>query len=103
MAVRRWGVVMETHSLQWGDHLCSLIIRRDDWDPDLTVIFLPRVSQACQALVLQVFAEWWEGACSQPPVGSVLKASAPSHGTLLNVMCQPGWEGSLGENGHIYM
>jgi len=23
--------------------------------------------------------------------------------TLLNVMCQPGWEGSLGENGYMYM
>ena len=26
-----------------------------------------------------------------------------AHRTLLNVMCQHGWEGSLGENGHIYM
>ena len=26
-----------------------------------------------------------------------------SIGTLLNVMWQPGWEGSLGENGHRYM
>ena len=24
-------------------------------------------------------------------------------GTLLNVMWQPGWEGSLGENGYMYM
>ena len=24
-------------------------------------------------------------------------------GTLLNVMWQPGWEGSLGENGYVYM
>ena len=23
--------------------------------------------------------------------------------TLLNIMCQPGWEGSLGENGYMYM
>ena len=23
------------------------------------------------------------------------------HGTLLNIMWQPGWEGSLGENGYI--
>ena len=23
--------------------------------------------------------------------------------TLLNVMWQPGWEGSLGENGYMYM
>ena len=23
-------------------------------------------------------------------------------GTLLNVMCWPGWEASLGENGHVY-
>ena len=23
-------------------------------------------------------------------------------GTLLNVMCQPGWEGGLGENGCMY-
>ena len=26
-----------------------------------------------------------------------------STGTLLNVMWQPGWEGSLGENGYMYM
>ena len=26
-----------------------------------------------------------------------------STGTLLNVMWQPGWEGSLGENGSMYM
>ena len=26
-----------------------------------------------------------------------------AHGTLLNVMWQPGWEGSLGENGYMYM
>ena len=26
-----------------------------------------------------------------------------AHGSLLNVMCQPGWEGSLGENGYMYM
>ena len=25
------------------------------------------------------------------------------HGTLLNVMCQPGWERGLGENGYMYM
>ena len=24
-----------------------------------------------------------------------------AQGTLLNVMWQPGWEGSLGENGHV--
>ena len=24
-------------------------------------------------------------------------------GTLLNIMWQPGWEGSLGENGHVYV
>ena len=24
-------------------------------------------------------------------------------GTLLNVMWQPGWEGSLGEKGYVYM
>ena len=24
-------------------------------------------------------------------------------GALLSVMCQPGWEGSLGENGYMYM
>ena len=24
-------------------------------------------------------------------------------GTLLNVMCQPGWERGLGENGYMYM
>ena len=26
-----------------------------------------------------------------------------AQGTLLNVMWQPGWEGSLGENGYMYM
>ena len=26
-----------------------------------------------------------------------------AYGTLLNVMWQPGWEGSLGENGYMYM
>ena len=26
-----------------------------------------------------------------------------AHGTLLNGMWQPGWEGSLGENGYTYM
>jgi len=25
-----------------------------------------------------------------------------AQGTLLNVMWQPGWEGSLGENGYLY-
>ena len=26
-----------------------------------------------------------------------------ARGTLLSVMWQPGWEGSLGENGHVHM
>ena len=26
-----------------------------------------------------------------------------AHGTLLNVMCQPGWERGLGENGYMYI
>ena len=26
-----------------------------------------------------------------------------AHGTLLNVESKPGWEGSLGENGYMYM
>ena len=26
-----------------------------------------------------------------------------AQGTLINVMGQPGWERSLGENGHMYM
>ena len=26
-----------------------------------------------------------------------------AQGTLLNVMWQPGWEGSLGENGYMYV
>ena len=26
-----------------------------------------------------------------------------AHGTLLNVMWQPGWEGSLGKKGYMYM
>ena len=26
-----------------------------------------------------------------------------AQGTLLNIMWQPGWEGSLGENGYMYM
>ena len=25
------------------------------------------------------------------------------HGTLLNALCQPGWERGLGENGDMYM
>ena len=25
------------------------------------------------------------------------------HRTVLNVMCQPGWEGVLGENGYLYV
>ena len=28
---------------------------------------------------------------------------AIAHGTLLNVMCRPGWEGGLRENGYMYM
>ena len=27
----------------------------------------------------------------------------PAQGTLLNVMWQPGWEGSLGENEYVYL
>ena len=26
-----------------------------------------------------------------------------AHRTLLNVMCQPAWEGDMGENGYVYM
>ena len=26
-----------------------------------------------------------------------------AHGTLLNVMWQPGWEGGRGKNGYMYM
>ena len=26
-----------------------------------------------------------------------------AHGTLLNITRQPGWEGTLGENGYMYM
>ena len=26
-----------------------------------------------------------------------------AHGTWFNVMCQSGWEGSLGENGYMYV
>ena len=33
-------------------------------------------------------------------VGTQIKNSV-LQGTLLNVMWQPGWEGSLGENGHV--
>ena len=29
--------------------------------------------------------------------------STAAHGTLINVMQQPGWERSLGENGYIYI
>ena len=32
-----------------------------------------------------------------------MKAYCIAHGTLLSVMCQPGWEGGLRENGYIYM
>ena len=31
------------------------------------------------------------------------KTYCTAHGTLLNVTGQPGWEGSLGENGYIYV
>ena len=31
------------------------------------------------------------------------KITNRARGTLLNVMWQPGWQGSLGENGYIYM
>ena len=27
---------------------------------------------------------------------------ASKNGTVLNVMCQPGWAGSLGESGYMY-
>ena len=26
-----------------------------------------------------------------------------AHGTLLNIICQPGWKRDLGENEHMYM
>ena len=26
-----------------------------------------------------------------------------AQGTLQSVMCQPGWEGALGESGYVYM
>ena len=29
--------------------------------------------------------------------------SCRAQGTLLNALWQPGWEGSLGENGYMYM
>ena len=31
------------------------------------------------------------------------QGSATAHGTQLSVIWQPGWEGSLGANGHLYM
>ena len=31
------------------------------------------------------------------------KTYCTAHGTLLSVMWQPGWEGSLGENGYMHM
>ena len=31
------------------------------------------------------------------------KTYCRTQGTLLNVMWQPGWEGSLEENGHVYI
>ena len=31
------------------------------------------------------------------------RTSCIAHGTLLSVTWQPGWEGSLGENGYLYM
>ena len=40
---------------------------------------------------------------SQPAAFSVaLERSSSLVGTLLNVMWQSGWEGSLGENGYMY-
>ena len=32
-----------------------------------------------------------------------IRSYCVAHGALLSVMCQPGWEGSLGENGYMYM
>ena len=31
-----------------------------------------------------------------------IKCQVLLHGTLFNVMWQPGWEGSLGDNGYMY-
>ena len=32
----------------------------------------------------------------------ITSTNCVAHGTLLNVMCQPGWEAGLGENGYMY-
>ena len=32
-----------------------------------------------------------------------IEYKVPFVGTLLNVLCQPGWEGDLRENGYTYM
>ena len=33
----------------------------------------------------------------------IMKTYCTAQGTLVNVMCQPGWEGVLRENGYTYM
>ena len=37
------------------------------------------------------------------PNGEPTRTYCRAQGTLLNVMGQPGWEGSLGENGYMYL
>ena len=36
-------------------------------------------------------------------VAHVAHGICVAHGILLNVMCQPRWEGGLGANGYMYM
>ena len=56
---------------------------------------------AYQALPSMGFSrqEYWSGV----PLPSPTRTYYLAQGTLLTVMWQPGWEGSLGENGYMYM
>ena len=38
----------------------------------------------------------------KPHGGKFIKCQVLLHGTLFNVMSQPGWEGSLRDNGYMY-
>ena len=47
--------------------------------------------------------ELWEGHVYTAIVKMETKTYCIAHETLLNVMCQPGWEEGLGETGYMYM
>ena len=45
----------------------------------------------------------WEGHVHPAIFKMGNKDYCTAHGILLNIICQPGWERDLGENGHMYM